>query len=440
MSSLILVSAIWLSGLITHNTVLEVRPSTKVVSEVLADGQTVVWVFSPTETPILPQFLSQDPPFSNATGHAVAGSLHEVYLRFERPVVASRIERRNRTLLLQVQCESPVEAIRARISKALPRTVPSSFLAPQLRRAETHLSAGRLQAAQQAYAKLAETEGLRYWVALRLADLSLLRGSSVVACHNYATLYEQTPGRSTGLLAWLRMLALHCSSAEFSPSVWDKTIKKVSQLSSRVGEFLWSELTWTLARVQEAEEIQYVLQKFSEAGLAERLTRERLSASLMPTLAARTFYLEERPLHRLAALEQHASLLMSSKKRRGMILDAVRLLDGFDLWQEVLRWVRLPRSPRKDVAASSWQARRGDSQLKLHEVNAFTQLGLHRDAARATSLLPQPWQAHLKGSASTSVSVSTFEDQVSELREIRSRFELLREVNAVLSKGGLNRE
>lgn len=221
----------------------------KAQAQLLRDGHSVVVVCSAKP---LPEFLTNQPHGTRLQQKQLPNGSYEIVLRYVQALREVSIERRAGNTILELVAEGPTDSLRERILAPLPRSVPSAFVAPRLRRSEEALRNLDLAEARVQYATFTQEYALRAWAEIRLADIDVLQNEIGSACSRYRASAAGFNDRTAGTVALLRLRALGC------PGTTDleltDTITNVRRIEGPVGDYLRRELVWTLARERDGRD------------------------------------------------------------------------------------------------------------------------------------------------------------------------------------------
>jgi hypothetical protein len=276
--------------------------------------------------------------------------------------------------------------MRRRVLTAIPRSVPSAFLAPRLSDAEATLHAERLQEARERFASLAREYALRSWAELRLGDILLLTGDRRAACARYRTVTTAFPTRTAGLVARMRIHALECIQKHTATLDWTWLVERLRHTEGAVGRYLLDEAAWTVHLTHRSVEIHAALGD----GKVESRHGLKLPRSLKDSLVARAIRRAPSAYSAAHACITHRTAIGRHSEARSLALRCATSLLALDLPEEAIAWLDgLPKLERG--TAGLWKEREGSGQTLVELARAYAATGRSYLQRRAITRYQIQW-------------------------------------------------
>ena len=276
---------------------------------------------------------------------------------------------------IQLWGELPSAIIRARVARPIPRSVPSVFAGPAYQGVERAIAAQSFRRAARELERLLEDPALSAWASVRFADVALLDGKRLTACHRYAETARRYPERTAGLLARIRRRSLGCPGEHFGRGDLTELLARLEGIEGAVGRLLREEALVAVDLERTATGLGEAIQALraippKTLGLSPK-RRDRLVARL----ASARLHFEIEDLGVAATFERYREILRSHAAWADHLLRAARALVALDLGTEAIPLLRKVRGASRRSKPPGWSAREPDAQTSRLLSEAYRSIG-----------------------------------------------------------------
>lgn len=364
----------------------------------LSDGHSLVVVGPAPAMGRIAASLRKD---GRITRRALPGGRAEVLLRSTLPLTEVETNRNQLTYRVTDLRTQVVEHLQERPRKPL----PTAYTFDKYDRVERSIQKGDYRRAEKRLLKLAETDELKGYAMLRVADIAYIKGDVTSACAAYESERIRNEKSTAGVLAAIRAHTIRCPGAAYERGPWVALLENILLIGGEVGDALWLEAMWTLSVGETLDSIRLgilLTEKFRSDGDYMMPGVDTLRQALMSRLIWRT----TDPVENVKSYISFASEVGAHAEYRHHSLEVARDFMQSGLPQratELLEPLMELDGARRRKDDPAWESRNGNAQVHRLLVDAYAAAGwpaLARDLAERYAALygePVPRSSRLPG-------------------------------------------